>query len=1105
MNCFNVIFKGYADNSTERLRLCLHDPENDELIRDFDSRSSDIDELKVAIALCLRSHRVGFTLLNSYGLIESAQLNAKFIDPGLYGKFDTFIMGHMKENTHDFTSDYNNMIRERTRNYHASQKHSGVAASDVIDGINDMEPDSDAEGMMEDREDVEMFEQISKTGAFPIDSCTTLELTAMCSCLVNRNWDLSAQYFKALMLYISRRHDLHTRKQYEEFTKPIHSAFRQAKEHGLDGCEIFDEISSASILAHIAIAKDIVMLWIFYRICLLATHQGALLPLVDPASYIYALQSTRPLFVISDAEYSKQLAESKTAFQVVMRFVVYGQEDPDRMEECRSVFHTFEQNEKGFKYSKTRTESFFRWCFLSNKRKIAFSLHTDLCHAGFQEKLDVMCYEHGEKLVSLLTVDETYCERYVRALPLDKPVIALRAACGTGKSVQMLKHIDLSDQNMAFVIVSHRKALSAEMQKRTRQTSRGPFVLYNEVDGKIDLNVHKNVICEFESLSRLLPFNGKFCVIIDEANSVLNQTQSTAGDTQAAHAVFINLIHLADRVLIMDAFLDQDRIKVWSQYVKYRPYVIENTFKPNSDHKVWCTRNKYTAKQKLISLIEQGENIIVPCAIKADAEEIYHLVCSLIDSQQVQLYTSEKRWRDGDDVNEVWSKARVVIHTSTMDSGHSFELDHFGWAICFFSNQVAIPVEASLQMKARSRLTKNFIINIEQQYTTKHSSHASIDEIIADIYRNKRQMAETSCRLYYGEKGYWNAFRDEENPVCPFLVLYATVKLLRYRSTNSFGRLLYEMLREDGVKAENINNLDENGHDIQEAVKNARQQAKENAKVPTSLTLAEIYSFTPIGIFDAMEDEHKRFYGSTRVIKAYRNRIAFHSEGPDLINALQNLKKKQECLISAIAVCRSKNCVSKDSLIQTEIQLGLHRGDDYRNTSTFVACGSIGCDLSEIFTGEINPFDVGQINSSKLREHLCCTLRTSNDSSSYKIYEIDASLSKNIEDMYSTYLVISKKNGGCQRRNGRPLSLTEGISLLNNVLQDTFGIRLQRNANLKVKYGTDRECIYEINDLFSFDGQMIARPGSKQKKIGKPLVTTWNNVVAEICDEDILR
>ena len=41
-----------------------------------------------------------------------------------------------------------------------------------------------------------------------------------------------------------------------------------------------------------------------------------------------------------------------------------------------------------------------------------------------------------------------------------------------------------------------------------------------------------------------------------------------------------------------------------------------------------------------------------------------------------------------ENVNAVWSKALVVIHTSTMGSGHSFELDHFGWAVYFASNTV---------------------------------------------------------------------------------------------------------------------------------------------------------------------------------------------------------------------------------------------------------------------------------------------------------------------------------------------------------------------------------------------------------------------------------
>ena len=138
-----------------------------------------------------------------------------------------------------------------------------------------------------------------------------------------------------------------------------------------------------------------------------------------------------------------------------------------------------------------------------------------------------------------------------------------------------------------------------------------------------------------------------------------------------------------------------------------------NTRKPNTEHKIWRTTDNNAGKQELLSLIGQGERVVVPCSLKSDAMEIYHLVLT----GNVQLYTSEKRWQNGDDINEVWSKARVVIYTSTMDGGHSFEPDHFGWCVCFLSSLVPIPVESCLQMKARSRSTKQFLICIDQAPT----------------------------------------------------------------------------------------------------------------------------------------------------------------------------------------------------------------------------------------------------------------------------------------------------------------------------------------------------------------------------------------------------
>lgn len=917
-----------------------------------------------------------------------------------------------------------------------------------------------------------LLELICKTGAFPVESNATLALVAMCAYLPKGNPDLASDYFRALTSYISRRHDLQTRRHYSK------------------NAEAFPAKVNAKI------AKDIVMLWFFFRTCL----QTVMVPQIDPYSFIQTLHQTRPLFLVSDTEYDALLAKCRYASAAARCFQVYGNGDPERKKACREAVHTLQRKENGWRYSQARTDDLLRM-FFSSKSRITggstvlelFSLDTDARHPGFQNQLDEWAHKHGESLIARLTADESYDARYVRDLPMDKQVIMLRAACGTGKSVQMQNYIGRQDEKTAIIIISHRKALSAETKNRLLKVK--PFELYSKIEGKIDLNCHKNVICEYESLSRVLPYKGRMCVIIDEVNSVLSQTQSKAGDPQGAHAVFLNLMRLADRVLMMDAFLDQDRIDVLKCYIRAKPYVIENTHKPNADQEIWRTTNKTRALQELLSFIEKGENVIVPCSLKSVAEEIYHLVCSVLDPEYVQLYTSEKRWQNGSNVNEVWSKARVVIYTSTMDSGHSFEQDHFGWAVCFFSSRVPIPVEGCLQMKARSRRTKRFVICIDQLPTQENPALSTIKETIDHVLRNEKQMAETSCKNYYGEVGYWRAFRKEQKqPVCPFLMLYATVQMLNHRSRHKYAALMYEMLREDGVQMENIRELDGDGSAIKEAVKKAAKEAKEQAKVLSPGALAEIYDDTPKEVFESVDS--RKLYSSKKVIDAYLNRRALLIEGADFTSAMQGAKEKQDRLITAVAATRSSGQFSGDSILQTEMQVGFHHDGPNQTSAVFVESNSIASQLCLLFTREPDPLNIKSLDGSKLRVYLRCTPREQGSASGYVTYEIEQKYSRRINQLYDRYLMISG-NTGSRREKDKPMSLTEGLTILNKVLQNLYGITLERTKRRRVTEGKKLDYVYEGRDLF-----LQATHDTLEIQAQKPILRQGGTVVVK--DEDLL-
>ena len=433
---------------------------------------------------------------------------------------------------------------------------------------------------------------------------------------------------------------------------------------------------------------------------------------------------------------------------------------------CREAFFAFHKAQN--QYSAEWIDKCFKEKLLkSASPSKLFTPYTDLVEKDLQHSVDKWAYTdrlagHLPQLIAGITADETYSEQFVRGLPLDIPVIAVKSACGTGKSRACQELIKSIPDNVAIVFISHRKALSLEL---CRRYSHGRIAyLYSDIitmKGSIDLNKYNFVVCQFESLSKVLTFDGPYVVIVDEVNSVLNQMTSTCGDTHASHRRFMNLMKRAEKILVMDGFLDDDRLNLINQYTLTKAHVIHNTYQPLRSHQYLFTRDKNQALKHLGLLIEQGKNVVCPCILKSDAELVYEYALSILEKDEVQIYTKDKRWPNGQDVNDVWARARLVIFTSTMDSGHDFNIVHFTHCVCFLSNIVDIPYETALQMMARSRLTKNFLVCVPQTAVSKTKSFVIAENCLKSSRSSaaRRRLWSLCTTTFISETWGWKILR----------------------------------------------------------------------------------------------------------------------------------------------------------------------------------------------------------------------------------------------------------------------------------------------------------------------------------------------------------
>lgn len=192
-------------------------------------------------------------------------------------------------------------------------------------------------------------------------------------------------------------------------------------------------------------------------------------------------------------------------------------------------------------------------------------------------------------------------------------------------------------------------------------------------------------------------------VVVDEFCSVARQTLSTYGNAAMAASTF-SLLMQTCQVIAMDAYFDQYTMDILEKLCQTQPYLIHNTYKSRIHHEVTLSRDIDAAREWMFGLIENGENIHCPCTSKDVADEIYALFIQRFgDNDECVLITKDKQW-DGKDVNETWPRYRLVIHTSTLDCGTSFEgKGHFNRCIVFLKNTGGPVAETMAQMMSRAR------------------------------------------------------------------------------------------------------------------------------------------------------------------------------------------------------------------------------------------------------------------------------------------------------------------------------------------------------------------------------------------------------------------
>ena len=276
----------------------------------------------------------------------------------------------------------------------------------------------------------------------------------------------------------------------------------------------------------------------------------------------------------------------------------------------------------------------------------------------------------------------TVNERYLSALPalnigFSGATLLVKSPMGTGKTQALVKALEGLPRSARILVITPRYSLARSMPARL--AALGDFVLYKTLPG--DLGPVQRLVVQFESLWRIRGAQHYDVVVLDESESIL--AQATSVQTNAANHVrniqaFTSVLGTAGRVYAMDAMLSDRTMEALAALCPgYSRSLLVNTFEPQQRRAVTYA---YLANwlYELRAAITAGQRVhlVFSSVRKLLAFKLNFLDVHFKDRPDaVWIHHGRDKSKDVDleDVNAAWSTKQVVVHTTSISQGVSYD------------------------------------------------------------------------------------------------------------------------------------------------------------------------------------------------------------------------------------------------------------------------------------------------------------------------------------------------------------------------------------------------------------------------------------------------
>lgn len=281
--------------------------------------------------------------------------------------------------------------------------------------------------------------------------------------------------------------------------------------------------------------------------------------------------------------------------------------------------------------------------------------------------------------------------------------LLIKAHMGTGKTKKLLEYIDSLPEDHYVVVVSFRQTFTDEICKKL---GRG-FVNYRKIKG--DIKDPRSVI-QFESLHHLqLPVGRQVLLVLDESESIVGQVENPCmlknKTLRSCWEKFEWLMTNCQQLIALDALANFRTYKLL-ELTRKSVLMQINTFTRlkavNIDYK---SMGDFLAKFYAAAAKAAEEPFVVVSTSKEQADVFAKEIRKRCPAARIREYnsssTAEER-KDFSDVNTAWEDIDVVIYTSTLSAGCSFEKERFKRIFGYFVD-MSNDYQTAIQMLGRVR------------------------------------------------------------------------------------------------------------------------------------------------------------------------------------------------------------------------------------------------------------------------------------------------------------------------------------------------------------------------------------------------------------------